>query len=121
MRDIRLEEIPFEFDGKSYKLRCNMNVLADVQDKFGGSIGGALNGDHPMRAVLEFLAAMLNDYADEQDWTERFTAKDIGRKTTLYSLPVSDIMGLVSRAMTPPQKTGEVSDVSTADNENEGN
>ena len=31
--DIRLETMPFELDGKTYQLRCNMNVLADVQEQ----------------------------------------------------------------------------------------
>ena len=101
MRDIRLEEIPFELDGKTYLLRCNMNVLADVQDAFGGSISGALSGENPLQSVLEFLAAMLNDYADEQGWPERYTAKQIGRKLPMYAARQADIMGLVTRSITP--------------------
>lgn len=102
MRDIRLEEIPFTLDGKTYLLRCNMNVLADVQDAFGGSISGALDGENPNRSVLEFLAAMLNDYADEMGWPERFTAKAIGRKLPLNAIRGLDLMGLVTRSIAPP-------------------
>ena len=102
MRDIRLEEIPFELDGKTYMLRCNMNVLADVQAVFGGSIAGALDDENPTQSVLEFLAAMLNDYADEQGWPERFTAKQIGRKLPMYAVKKADIMGLVIRSISPP-------------------
>mgnify|MGYP003306883232 CR=1 FL=1 len=80
MIDIRLEEIPFEFDGKTYKMRCNMNVLADVQEACGGNIGDALRSGNTLKSVLLFAAAMLNDYADEQGWPERFTAKQLGRK-----------------------------------------
>ena len=101
MRDIRLEEIPFELDGKTYLLRCNMNVLADVQNAFGGTISGALSGENPLQSVLEFLAAMLNDYADEQGWPERYTAKQIGRKLPMYAALQTDIMGLVTRSITP--------------------
>ena len=102
MRDIRLEEMPFEFDWKQFKLRCNMNVLADVQEEFGGQISGALSGEKPTRSVLAFVAAMLNDYADEQGWEERYTAKDIGRKLAMNMLPTAEIMGLVARSITPP-------------------
>lgn len=101
MRDIRLEEIPFDFDGKTFLLRCNMNVLADVQDAFGGNIGTALSGGNLFRSVLEFLAAMMNDYADEKGWTTRYTARSLGRKLSQNTLPASEIMGLVTRSIAP--------------------
>ena len=107
MRDIRLEEIPFDFDGKTFLLRCNMNVLADVQDAFGGNIGSALAGGNLFRSVLEFLAAMLNDYADEKGWPERYTARKLGRKLSQSTLPASEIMGLVTRSLTPPKAVSE--------------
>lgn len=102
MTDIRLEEIPFELDGKTYLLRCNMNVLADVQEAFGGTIAGALSGESANRSVMEFLAAMLNDYADEQGWPERFTARQIGRRLSMRAIRQMDILGLVTRSITPP-------------------
>lgn len=66
MIDMRLERVPFEFDGRTYQLCCNMNVLADVQDAFGGEIIEALSSKSSVRSLMEFLAAMLNDSADEQ-------------------------------------------------------
>ena len=77
--DIRLQQEPLEINGKTYMLRCNMNVLADVQEAFDGDFRDALEAKHSFRGVLEFLAAMLNDYADEQGWPERFTARAVGR------------------------------------------
>lgn len=103
MSDIRLEELPFEIGGKTYQLRCNMNVLADVQEEVGGTIGDALSGDRPVRSVLMFLAAMLNDYADEMGWTERFTAKELGRRMQYNQIPMTGIMGLVRRSISPPE------------------
>ena len=120
MSDIRLEEIPFEFDGKQFKLRCNMNVLADVQEAFDGEISTALSGKAPLKSVVEFLAAMLNDYADEMGWPERYTSKELGRRFTFGTIPRTEIMGLVSRAMTPP-KEDETPDVSEPDTEDRGN
>ena len=77
--DIRLQAKPFELDGKTYQLRCNMNVLADVQEAFDGNFSAALNGKSTLHTVHHFLAAMLNDYADEMGWPERFTARQLGR------------------------------------------
>lgn len=99
--DIRLEQMPFEVNGKTYQLRCNMNVLAEVQEQFEGDFVNALDGKTTMKSALAFLAAMLNDYADEKGWEERFTPKSLGRMFKLNDLPVFDIMGLVVRSITP--------------------
>lgn len=99
--DIRLEQMPFEFNGKTYQLRCNMNVLADVQELYNGDFVSALNGGTTMKSALAFLAAMLNDYADEKGWEERYTAKTLGRMFKLNDLPIDKIMGLVVRSLTP--------------------
>lgn len=121
MSDIRLEEMPFNFEGKHYLLRCNMNVLADVQEAYGGSIGAALTEGTPQRSVLEFLAAMMNDYADDMGWTERYTAKQLGRRLAPGMVPMTDIMGLVRRSIAPPQASETVSEADTADPGNPGN
>ena len=110
MTDIRLEELPFEFDGKHWILRCNMNVLADVQEVYHGDIGEALAGARPFESVLQFLAAMLNDYADEMGWPERYTARQLGRKFTQWMIPTREIMGLVTRSLIPPETKTEVSE-----------
>lgn len=78
MEDIRIRERQWKFLGKTWKLRCNMNVLADVQDAYGGNISTAIKAAS-IRSYQEFLAAMLNDWADEQGWAERFTRRQIGR------------------------------------------
>lgn len=101
MSDIRLEEKPFEIDGKIYKLRCNMNVLADVQEAFDGDFTEALSGKSTLRSALCFLAAMLNDYAEEQEWQERYTAKQLGRKFKRFEVPAEEVMRLVYNAITP--------------------
>ena len=79
MEDIRLKHEPFEFDGRTYMLSYNMNVLADVQSAYGGDISRALNGRATTASFLEFLTAMLNDYADEQGWP-LLTRRQVGRK-----------------------------------------
>lgn len=107
MSDIRLEEVTFELDGKTYKLRCNMNVLADVQEYFDGDFGKALTEKNTLKSSLVFLAAMLNDYADDMGWEERFTPKQLGRKYKRFDLPVEKIMGVVIRSITPDTAENE--------------
>ena len=77
---LKLEQFPYEFEGKTYMLRCNMAVLEDIQDAHGGNLEEALDPDHAINSAVEFLTAMLNDYADEQGWPERFTIKQVKRK-----------------------------------------
>lgn len=101
MSDIRLEEVPFELDGKTYMLRCNMNVLADVQEAYDGDFSKALSEKSTLKSTLTFLAAMLNDYADEMGWSERFTARQLGRKYKRFDLPAEQIIGVVIRGITP--------------------
>lgn len=86
MHDIRLQTEPLELGGKTYLLRCNFNVLADVQEAFGGDFLAAMDDKQSFRAVTEFTAAMANDYADEMGWPERFTARQMGRL-----LPMNDL------------------------------
>ena len=122
MSDIRLEEMPFDFEGKTYILRGNMNVFADVQNAYGGDLGAALRADRPQRSALEFLAAMMNDYADDMGWPERFTSKQLGRRLGMAMVPtLAAIMGLVRRSMAPPQAAETVSAENTEDPGNPGN
>lgn len=100
MDDIRLPETPFPFEGREYKLRCNFNVLAEVVEDFGGEMPDIFDKRTRLRVARSFLAAMLNDYADEQGWPERYTPRQLGRKlggqVAMISVPV---MNLVIRAV----------------------
>ena len=116
MEDIRLRREPFEFDGKTYMLCCNMNVLADVQAAFGGDISRALSGKATAATFLEFLPAMRNDYAEEQGWP-LLTRREVGRKLpparlnemrdTVMSLVLSS---LKSEASEPEPETPETAE-----------
>lgn len=85
--------MPFDFNGKTYILRCNFNVLADVQEEFG-RIPDILEKKMTLRYFASFLAAMMNDYADEMGWPERLTAKQLGRM-----MPASPDIDLVKKVM----------------------
>lgn len=123
MSGVKMKEIPFELDGKRYKLRCNMNVLADVQEAYDGDFMESLNSRQSMKSVLEFLAAMLNDYADEQGWPERFTAKQLGRKLYQDEIPGVQIMSLVTEAVLPRKReeAPEEPETDEGTEENRGN
>ena len=123
MSGVKMKEIPFELDGKRYKLRCNMNVLADVQEAYDGDFMESLNSRQSMKSVLEFLAAMLNDYADEQGWPERFTAKQLGRRLYQDEIPGVQIMALVTEAVLPRKReeAPEEPETDEGTEENRGN
>ena len=103
---IRLKETPFELDGKTYTLRCNMNVLADVQEACGGTLDPAINGSGTLKSSLLFLAAMLNDSAEENGWPERFTARELGRRRLRADL-ANIVMELVTDGLTVDAPEGK--------------
>lgn len=98
---LQLEELPFELDGKTYLLRCNMAVLEAVQEAHEGNFAEVLEA--PVNeSALEFLAAMLNDYAWEQGWPELWTPQQIKRRVSLAML--TQIFKLVTRSIMVPEK-----------------
>ena len=123
MSGVKMREIPFELGGKRYRLRCNMNVLADVQEEYDGDFMESLNGKKAMKGILVFLAAMLNDYADEMGWPERFTAKQLGRRLHKEEVPGVKIMALVTEAVLPrvKEKNQEAPEPDEGSEENLGN
>lgn len=112
---IRLEEMPFELDGKTYKLRCNMNILADAQEFFDGDFSAAIGTRNTFKSVTVFLAAMLNDYAEEMGWEERFTPRQLGRRLQKNQVPADKIMKLVARSMTTSAGTAKADEAETTD------
>lgn len=107
--DIRLKTQPFDFDGKTFQLCCNMNVLADVQSVYEGNIRIALESPDKVRSLLEFLTAMLNDYADSQNWEGRYTSRQVGRllKPSQLNMISETVMGLVVDSLKDESDTEE--------------
>lgn len=85
--DIRLKTADFEIYGKKYRICCNMNVLADAQEALGGNLDAALQKGVSVKLLLVFLAAMLNDAAEEAGASERYNAKGLGRNLSPMELP----------------------------------
>ena len=112
METTKLNTVDYELEGRVYRLSCNMNVLADVQDEYNGNLVQALNAVHGLKSTLVFLAAMLTDAADTQGITDenglplRFTSKQLGRKLTMHQTLEAGtrIYPLIQDAVTPPEE-----------------
>lgn len=99
---IRLEEKPFELEGKVYSLRCNMAVLETIEEKHGDL--DAVMALSVRDSSLELLTAMLNDYAEEQGWEERWEPAQLKRRISYAMLRELDLVGMLFRSLTPPGK-----------------
>lgn len=99
---IRLEEKPFELEGKRYTLRCNMAVLEAVEDENGDL--DALLKLSVRDSSLQLLSAMLNDCAEEQGWEERWTPAQLKRKISYAMLLELDLVGMLFRSISPARK-----------------
>lgn len=84
METTRLKTVDYEFEGRKYRLVCNMNVLAPVQEAYDGNLLRALARRHGIKSTLQFLAAMLTEAARKQRITDddglplQFTAEQLG-------------------------------------------
>lgn len=84
METTRLKTVDYEFEGRKYRLVCNMNVLAPVQEAYNGNLRRALERRHGIKSTLQFLAAMLTEAARKQNITDdsglplQFTAEQLG-------------------------------------------
>ena len=107
--DVRFKEVPFHFDGQDWTLRCNMWILADVQEENGGDFSALISGKHEMKSVLQFLAAMLNFDAKKRSIPTRYTAFDTGSKLTFpeYKRISEQVMELVVAAVKADDAAGD--------------
>ena len=89
METTKFDFVDYEFEGRIYRLVCNMNVAAYVQDEYDGNLLQALDRIHGIKSTLAFLAGMLTDAADTQGIKDEnglplvFTRKQLGRKLTI--------------------------------------
>ena len=75
---IRMKTKRLELDGRIFELCCNFNVIADIEELYGG-LGRLLRSERGMSATRTVLACMMNDYADRMDWDIAYTPKEVGR------------------------------------------
>lgn len=84
MDTTKLKTVDYEFEGRKYRLVCNMNVIAPVQEAYNGNLRRALERRHGIKSTLQFLAAMLTEAARKQQITDddglplQFTAEQLG-------------------------------------------
>ncbi len=114
MTIIKLETKQVEFDGRVFEISCNMAVLEALQTAHESL--NAVLALPPFQAAAELLAAMLNDYAEDQGWEIRYTPKQVERRTNLQALNELGVLGMFLRAVTdeaeapaedPPVGAGE--------------
>jgi hypothetical protein len=120
---IQLEEKRLEVGGKTYVLHANMSVLDRVVDEHDGDVAKFL-ATPKNDAMAEILAAMLNDWAEDQDWDQEWTTRKVKKYFSVAMLLDLDVLGMFFRAMTPPNagkaKSNPERDKNT-DPENSGN
>ena len=98
-----MPEMQFSFEGRDYTLRCNVCVYEVVSDQCGGDLMTLYDAKKPFEGVLTWLAAMLNDYAEDQDWPDfvPYTAKQLSKKFSPRDRGfLEDVMNLVTKSLT---------------------
>lgn len=96
MDDIRLKEEAMELDGKTFRLRCNFNVLADAQ-KYYGDFRHLNDGALTFDRARVYLSFMMNDYAEEMGWEQRYTPQKAGRLMGTTFDEVNKQVALITR------------------------
>lgn len=98
-----MPEMQFSFEGREYTLRCNLCVYEAVSNQCGGDLMTLYDEQKPFDGVLTWLAAMLNDYAEEQNWPDfiPYTAKQLSKKFSPRDRGIlGNVMNLVTESLT---------------------
>lgn len=104
---IKLEEKTIELGGKTYVLHVNMSVLDRLQEAHDGNIGQLMKNSLN-QAMTETMAAMLNDWCEDQGWEQDWTAGKVKKYFTLAMLRELDVIGMLFRAMTPAKSKEKI-------------
>lgn len=103
MADLRLKTADLTVGGRTYKVCCNMNVLADVQEMCGGKLGRGIE-DTSTKGLLHWITAMVNDARDDMG-EEPLTVKQVGRLLPVGDLPAirGTVTGLLTSSLRAPE------------------
>ena len=105
MITLRLEEKPIQIGDRIYTLHVNLSVLERIQEACGGQIKDLMQKSmYDGNAVT--VAAMLNDYAEDQGWEQDWTEKKVKKFFSASMMNMLDVTGMFFRAMTPENSTG---------------
>lgn len=100
--DIRMKTLPMELEGERYELLCNMNVLAELQERAGGDLVGFLESKNVLRSLLVILSVMINEAAEKSGRPKRYTDRELGRMLS-YQQAIAlkgGVMELITAAIT---------------------
>ena len=105
MITLRLEEKQIQIGDRTYVLRMNMSALERIQEACGGEIKGLMHKNmYDGNAIT--VAAMLNDYAEDQGWEQDWTDRKVKKLFTPAMMRMLDVTGMFFRAMTPETEEG---------------
>lgn len=103
MITLRLEEKPIQIGDRTYVLHMNMSVLERIQEACGGEIKGLMHKNmYDGNAIT--VAAMLNDYAEDQGWEQDWTDRKVKKLFNPAMMKMLDVTGMFFRAMSPEKK-----------------
>ena len=118
---IQLEEKSIEIGGKKYVLHVNMSVLDRLQEAHGGDINQLMQTS-VNEAMAETMAAMLNDWSEDQGWEENWTVRKVKKYFSVAMMRDLDVIGMFFRAMSPVKKEdGKTAKAEKTEPENSGN
>ena len=117
---LKLEEKKLDLDGRIYTLHVNMSVLEKVQEAHGGDFHELMNLS-PSVLEAEVLAAMLNDWAEDQGWDDQWTARMIQKRFSMAMIHDLDVWGMFIRSVTPANKGSAEKPGATEDKSESGN
>ena len=100
MTSIKLEEKSIELNGRTYVLRINMSVLDRILQVCDGKVENLLKKS-AYDSMTITMAAMLNDYSEDQGWDQDWTDKKVKKIFTPAMMNMLDVTGMFFRAMTP--------------------
>lgn len=105
-----------KYKDKVYKLPFNLNVMEEIQEKYGSldewgkQTDGSVNGEPNVKAVIFGLAAMINEgieIENEENGTDTkpLTLKQVGRIITEVGL--TEAMNTLNSTVTESTKSDE--------------
>jgi len=103
MTSIKLEEKSIELNGRTYVLRMNMSVLDRILQVCDGEVKNLLEKSVYDSSAIT-VAAMLNDYAEDQGWDQDWTDRKVKKIFNPAIMKMLDVTGMFYRAMTPEKK-----------------
>lgn len=104
MTSIKLEEKQIQIGDRTYTLHVNLSVLERIQEACGGQINDLLKKSmYDGNSIT--MAAMLNDWAEDQGWEQDWTDKKVKKIFQPAMMKLLDVTGMFFRAMTPDGET----------------